>query len=184
MQHPVLSFVWMMSVVVTPSAASANDPSVTPTAPPTPRPRSLSDYARGVRLDEEARSTGPTVISNHTVRQLADRGMLTVPGSTGASAPLPTPSPVDEAVRRRWQKAYAARHAVVVRLQARKSELEVEREELARAPLTARILAREEALRDERERLDAQLAAARDALARVVHRARQDGAQPGWFRGL
>jgi hypothetical protein len=46
------------------------------------------------------------------------------------------------------------------------------------------VLAREEGLRAELERLDERLAAARDALARIVHRARQDGAEPGWFRGL
>jgi hypothetical protein len=180
----VISAVTLAVALAAPQAL-ASEPTPSPT--PAGHPRSLTEFAGTVRLDgERARdAAGRVVISNRTVVELAPDGMLTSPTSSPLGVkPLPTPPPVEDGVRRRWQKAYAAQHRVIRRLEEERATLLQERDELARRPLTAGVLAREEGLRAELERLDERLGAARDALARIVHRARQDGAEPGWFRGL
>lgn len=95
----------------------------------------------------------------------------------GEAEPTPSPTPAARSLA-----ANRCQAVVIARLEARMARLRAELERLRDAPPTARSLAGEDRVREDLRRLDGELEAARDELARIVRAARREGAVPGWFR--
>jgi len=160
--------------------ASASDPQ------PTPRPGSLAAYASGRPL--VAPATGPITITNETLEQHGGCDAVSssahVDTSNEADQPPPSPTPVNPKVRRRWQREYARQKKAIAKLESERASTAADLDQLRCERLTARTFAREDALEAELQQLNADLRRERAALASLVREARQEGAVPGWFRGL
>lgn len=185
----------------------------TPTAPavratprPTPGPRSLADAARQIRLQSPARDAeGRIVISDTNLPELADRGSVTAisgdrsadrryvevegQGEGGGSAS----SGMDpEEKRELWRRKFQAQAKAVAVIEARISELDREIPGLWNqfyawddpAYRDGVIKVRLDRALAEWEELTAKLPGEREKLEQIREEARQDGAQPGWFRDL
>jgi len=168
--------------VLTSLPASASEPQPTST----PRPGSLAAYASGRPL--VAPATGPITITNETLEQhgggdAVASGAL-VDTSNEADQPPSSPTPVDSRVRRRWQREYARQKKAIAKLESERASTAADLELMRRERMTARTFAREDALEAELQQINADLRRERAALASLVREARQEGAVPGWFRGL
>ncbi len=166
--------------------SSGADPVSSPAPTPTPRPGTLAAYAQQVTLDRSHTSAPgePLLVTTQDLAEIGAGGALSVGNAPSAIAdpgPIPTPDP---AVRERWRRRYAAKSAVVHRLEARRAALQDDIRRLEGGRLTARSLARIDQTRSELASLEKELRSAREGLAVVVRAARKEGAEPGWFRGL
>ena len=173
-------------VVCTAVVAAAQSDQPTPSPTPVPQASSLAEYASQVRLSESVVAADGAVISNETVRELAEQSSMTIVHRPAAEVgPVSTPRPVDPRSRAKWQRAFARQRDVVARLVNQRADLEAERVALRRrGGLSPAVLARLDVLQENIERLDREIATARNRLDVIVRDARRDGATPGWFRGL
>lgn len=189
MQHlrtSTLSLVASISLIATgtasPPSVFAQTPTVTPT--PTPRPDSLAAYASLHRISSEH----STVITNQTMRQMAEGVVLTTAAPRNDDPALEEvteePATADPKARSRWRKAYSKQKRVIRTIEAEKDALRVELAEVNRRPINASSTARAAAIKEELQQLDRKLRDERSDLGRIVREARNEGAVPGWFRGL
>jgi len=161
-----------------------------PTPTPTRSPRNLSETAARITLDRSlVESTGSrVVVTNENLDRLAAHGGLTtssVPTKQheGPGGP-PTGSTEDTSVRRSWRARYGRQARMIRGLEAKAAEL---RAEIARLDLNDNNGRRQHRLERARQKLainEAQLRIEERRLHRIVQNARQEGAQPGWFRDL
>ncbi len=150
---------------------------------PTPRPGSLSAYAQNVTLDRSALGDGTSrlILTNDTIAGLAANGSITL-GTVTQVDRKKTKSVADNAERSRWQTAHHKQQQVIAALERRRSQLELEIDQIEDLSLTARTMARLEQSEAKLQMLDREIAAERAKLARIVRDARRRGAEPGWFR--
>jgi hypothetical protein len=159
------------------SAFAADAPS------PKPRPGTLAEYARHVRL----RSTGAAgasaglTLDGAALAELARQGTLTL----GAVAVGPSPPPTAAATaadRERWRSRYLVQKRAIDGLERRRARLAAELDRLEDGRLSAAVMARIDRAEIELRSLDEDIRSERAELARLVHDARGHGAEPGWFR--
>lgn len=136
---------------------------------------------------------GKTVIDNHTVLQLAKEGRfaaITTRQPTLPNQKQPKPS-VKSSLIQRWRNEYrrsaAAIHKSEQRLTRTKDEfsaLETRYFALRKSSQRIRLQPRLDAKKEQIVQLTKDLRHARGEFSSVIRRARLEGAQPGWFRGL
>ena len=150
---------------------------------PTPRPGSLAAYAEKVTLDRSALgdATSRLILTNDTIAGLAADGSITLGTMTQVDSKK-TQSVADNAERSRWQTAHHRQQQVISALERRRSQLELEIDQIEDLSLTAKTMARLEQSEAKLQLLDREIAAERAELARIVRDARRRGAEPGWFR--
>jgi hypothetical protein len=176
-RHSPPRIVLALAGVVT-VAAFADEP---PT--PTPTPASLADYARrltlrGTTFDEEGRIT----IDNDTVQAIG-RDRALVLGVAGYPAlATPRPQAKESAVRKKWRSRYDAQQRRIAGVERVLEAVGRDIDRLNHQRLTPRVLARLEEARAKRAALERDLKRQRVELARLIRAARQEGAEPGWFR--
>ena len=136
---------------------------------------------------------GKTVIDNDTVLELAKEGRFAAIATRQPTLPdkKQPVSSVEPSLIHRWRAEYrrsaAAIHNTEQRLTKAKGELAALenryfalRKTIQRIRLQPRLDAKKEHI----VKLTKDLRHARQAFSSVIRRARLDGAQPGWFRGL
>jgi hypothetical protein len=164
---------------------SASSVSAGDSPQPTPRPGTLAAYAEKLTLDRSALGddTGRVILTNDSVAGLAADGSITLGTVTLEGRQKSTMSPTaDNTERSRWQAAHRKQRQVIAALERRRSQLELEIDQIENQSLTARTMARLEQLELKMRQLDRDIAAERMELARIVRDARRRGAEPGWFR--
>lgn len=185
---------------------AADEKSVTPT--PTPRPsggQTLNDVAKEKQLkgNEEGKSI---VISNETLAEYAEQGAITQSGGSSTAGRRPvrppgsnvkqtdpmSPSLHTDERRNYWQGQYKSQVELVGTLKNQITLLDAEipglwnqfysrddpayRDGVIKPKLDAAV--------KRRQRLEGQLAAAEPKLNEIKNQSRQDGGEPGWFRGI
>jgi hypothetical protein len=183
-------------------AVAASSPTPSPTAPIATlvtrsasqqqpvRGQGLSEVAKGIKL--KLPSDQGRVLTNESVRRLSQGVELTTAKPAGSPlAPAPSAGSPD-ARKLHWQQQYLAAVTRVSRLEANVTRLEAEANRLQ----TEFYAHDDPAQRDgvikpawdkalaDLKRTQTELEQARNAVNDVVSAARQDGAEPGWFRGL
>ncbi len=180
-----------------PAAHSPDRPPTTPTPVPqrigdTTR---LSDYAERIALDRScigAQGESMT-ITTETVRELAARGPLTVGAprdrlSPGAAPPGNQPDTTNlERLREEWRAKVLRQRDQVAKIQGDIVLLDAKIEAIRSTATRGRDAAvRQQArlmeARGQRTVLTRRLATERARLGALIRHARQQGAQPGWFR--
>lgn len=193
--NPVLLF------LVAAQAGAAASPTPTPTprlnillsrssaegASPT---GSLSDVAMRIKL--KLPEGQPRVLTNDTVKQLAQGVQLTTTKGTGGAVYAPVGGSQESPKKAMWQQRYRAAVSRVAELEADVKRLESEANGLETdfyahddpAQRDGVIKpAWDKALAD-LSKAKSDLAEARGKPEQVLDEARRDGALPGWFRGL
>jgi hypothetical protein len=160
-----------------------------------PRGQSLADVAKGIKL---RMTPGARVIDNAGVKSLAEGVELTTakpaPGVGGktAEARPPAKRTSDESKQRYWQEKYQSARARVAFLESEVGRLDGLAKELERKfyawddPAYRDGVIKpawDKAVVDLRATMEA-LDEARSGPDRIIDDAQQDGALPGWFRGL
>ena len=185
---------------------AADEKSATPT--PTPRPssgKSLSEVAKEKQLKgtEEGKSI---VISNENLAEYSEKGAVTQSGggSTAGRRPVRPPgsnvkqtdplNPSNRTDERRnyWQGQYQNQVELVGTLKNQITLLDAEIPGLWREFYTLDdpwyrdgvVKPRLDEAMKRRQRLEEQLAAAEPKLNEIKNSSRQDGGEPGWFRGI
>jgi hypothetical protein len=181
MLSPRLTFAALALAV----SAQAAEPTPTPTRPP----RTLSEAAARVTLDRSLlEDPGATiVVSDANLEKLAARGGLTTCTPFTSSRHEGTgksPGSGDEAVRSRWRARYRSQARAIAVLENTASALRSEVQRLDLNDNDARRLARLESALEKLRTVESRLALEERRLHRIVQHARQEGAQPGWFRDL
>ena len=150
---------------------------------PTPRPGSLAAYAEKVTLDRSTLGNfdGHVILTNDCVADLAASGSITL-GTVKQADRKKAESVANNAERSRWQAAHHKQRQVIAALERRRSQLELEIDQIEDLSLTARTMARLEQSEAKLQLLDREIATERAELARIVRDARRRGAEPGWFR--
>jgi hypothetical protein len=183
-------------------ALTAASPTPTPTAPNPilmSRPEGEQQPVRGQGLSEVAKAIKLRlppdqghVLTNESVKKLAEGVELTTAKSAAGTAGAAPGSGASDARKLRWQQQYVAALTRVAMLEASVKRLEAEANRLAREFYAHDDPAQrdgvikpawDKALAD-LKRAQAELEQAHAAVDDVVTAARQDGAEPGWFRGL
>ena len=165
---------------LTPSFGSAADP-----PRPTPRPGTLGAYAKNITLNRSnlGEENGRVVLTNNNVVILGSGGSITLGTvATDSRGRTKKAGVADNAERARWQAAYRKQKQVIAALERRRSQLEIEIDQIENQGLTAKTMARLQQLKAKRNQLDRDIASERAQLARIVRDARLRGAEPGWFR--
>jgi len=163
---------------LTASFGSTDDP-----PRPTPRPGSLAAYAEKVTLDRSALGddTSLLILTNDTIAGLAADGSITL-GTVTHVDRKKTETVANDAERSRWQMAHHGQQQVISALERRRSQLELEIDQIEDLSLTAKTMARLEQSEARLQLLEREIAVERAELARIVRDARRRGAEPGWFR--
>ncbi len=164
-----------------------------PEGAPPPRGGSLAEVAKRIKLKLPANQ--PRVLTNESVKQLADGVELTTAAPSGGGAPaarFPGAGSGDEAKKARWQQRYRSAIQRVRTLDNDVKELGVRAAELEREFYSHD----DPAYRDsvikpnwdntlaDLQKAKQELEIARKQPEEVLNAARRDGALPGWFRGL
>jgi hypothetical protein len=189
-----------------PLPAVADDP--TPT--PTPRPAggtSLSEVAKDTELKgtEKGRSI---VITDENLAEYAEKGSVTTPETkTGSTARRPIRDPIknpnttvlgpddpyhSDERRRYWVGMYERQLNLIASLRRQLQVIDEEIPGLWRdfyawddpAYRDGVIKPKLDEMLNKRDRIEEQLREAEPRLDEIKSQARQDGAEPGWFRGL
>ena len=159
--------------------AGVRTPDATPT--PTHRPRRLGDIR--LKTTERSGDNDRIVISDANLADLADRGSVTVAGTTTSGStglkPRKTPSRGD---RERWRKVILGQKRVIADLDRKRLRIEAEIDLVERGRLDARALARIERARIELRSVERHIGTETAELGRLFREARRQGAEPGWFR--
>ena len=155
----------------------------------------LSEYARHTALDRSALGTdsGPLIITTETVRKFGAQGLLTV-GLPHSRSPLtasrpgsPPGTPNPERLREEWRAKVLRQKDQVARVDGDIVLLDAKIESLETTAVhgrdgAARRQARIAEARGRRSVLARQLARERARLGTLIRSAREQGAEPGWFR--
>jgi hypothetical protein len=175
----------------------ADEAHVTPT--PTPassgRDAHLAEYADRHSLDRSilARPGGTLVITNETVERVGDRGTITTcrpspaANSRAVARGMPTPSAPDPKRRTYWRNKVGAQRERVAQVTRELALLKARIDALEDAAFAGgrnatRLWARVEEAKARRKTVEALLSREKTKLDTIVRQARQEGAQPGWFR--
>lgn len=172
---------------------------------PTPRPRTLADIAKTLRLraasKEQGQASGRIVITDSNLQEYAEKGGLT---TASGQKPRPGTRPPalnagqsraeaeQEAKRREWRAKYQKQAALVGSMKTRIKELDEQIPGLWRqfyawddpAYRDGVIKPKLDKFLNERNALAKRLPQEEAKLPDIVEQARRDGAQPGWFRDL
>jgi len=184
----------------------AEQPTPTPTPPPAAK-RSLAEVAKDKELKGGEKGKG-IVITNENIADYAEKGLLTTVedkeaktqlrplhqgGSTetGGVPPAAASGPTEER-KRYWQGQYTRQLELVASIKKQMEDLDFEipglwrdfyswddpayRDGVIKPKLDAALL--------QRDKTEADLEKAETRLKEIKDEARQDGAEPGWFRGL
>jgi len=179
---PYAAVLAVLAIVVSFSTATMADE---PSPPPTPRPETLSDYARcnSLKTSGVADATGRVVISTATLAEIAEGGTVTIGGTPASGRNLaPTPSTPSASERTRWRAAHNKQTQLIIGLERRRALLEIEIDHIGDQSLTIKTMARLQRAEAKMRQLDDEISAERAELARIVRDARRHGAEPGWFR--
>ena len=183
-------------------AAVANSPTPSPTPPIailSTRSGSAQQPVRGQGLSEVAKAIKLKLppdqgraLTNESIKRLAQGVELTTAKTAGPPLAPASSAGSSDAKKLYWQQQYLAAATRVSKLEANAKRLEgevnrLEREFYAHDDPAQRdgVIkpAWDKALAD-LKRTQAELEQARNAVNDVISAARQDGAEPGWFRGL
>ena len=152
---------------------------------------SLSDVAKRIKL--KLPEGQPRVLTNQTVKQLAEGVQLTTTqGNGGAGGYAPVGEAQESPRKAMWQQRYRAAVSRVAELEAEVKRLEGEANRLETDFYAHDDPAqRDGVIKPAWDRAVADLSKAKSDLAearakpeQVLDEARRDGALPGWFRGL
>jgi septal ring factor EnvC (AmiA/AmiB activator) len=171
----VSALIWLTAATVSPQN--------TPT--PTPPTGSLAAYASTVKLAHTAAADadGRVTLTNDNLGTLAAEGAITLgAAATNAGTRARSKNDGSASERARWRTAYRKQQTEITDLERRRALLEIEIKHIEDQKLDVRNLARLERAESKRRQLEAQIAAERSELARIVRQARRHGAEPGWFR--
>lgn len=163
-----------------------------PATGPPPKGNSLAEVAKRIKLRLPA--NGPRVLTNESVKQLAEGVDLTMAsaraGGTGSAAPVSGGS--EDAKKAKWQQRYRAALQRVSTLESDVKALDAQASGLEREfyahddPVY-----RDSTIKPKWDKTLEALAKARSDLENarnqpddVLNAARRDGALPGWFRGM
>lgn len=178
---------WALPAVLCVAAVAATTFSAgaesTPT--PTPRPGTLAAYASRTAINRTSVDavTGQVTVTTENLEELAKGGTI-IFGSplVGESATRETPAGPTERERELWRKRHQKQRAVIAKLEARRSKVEVEIDHIKDGKLTIRNLARLDRAEAKLSLIEGEIRREQAALAKIIREARQHGAQPGWFR--
>jgi hypothetical protein len=151
---------------------------------------SLSDVAKRIKL--KLPEGQPRVLTNQTVKQLAEGVQLTTTQGNGGAAYPPAGEAQENPRKAMWQQRYWAAVSRVAELEAEVKRLEGEASRLETDFYAHDDPAqRDGVIKPAWDRAVADLSKAKSDLAEargkpeeVLNEARRDGALPGWFRGL
>lgn len=151
---------------------------------------SLSDVAKRIKL--KLPQGQPRVLTNETVKQLAEGVQLTTTRGNGGAGYAPVGEAHESSKKAMWQQRYRAAVSRVAELEAEVKRLEGEASRLETDFYAHDDPAqRDGVIKPAWDRAVADLSKARSDLAEarskpdeVLDEARRDGALPGWFRGL
>jgi hypothetical protein len=150
---------------------------------PTPRPGSLAAYAGTIKLRETAATdeSGRVTISNANIQSIGCTTKLIA--GPARLPPQPTPDLRDESKRRaHWRSLYFKQQRRVLELERKQREIESDIDLIEDGRLTPRSLARLARAEARLHEIENEIRRQRSELGRIVFEARQEGAQPGWFR--
>jgi len=149
--------------------------------------------ARTAFKDQQAATQG-TTISNQTIKELSKAGRIAAVGRTTEAEPdetITTDAAASGKRREYWRRQYQSRVARIRKTKNRLREAEARQDALQRQgvrPMTQAERARYETnLSDHRSQISSLEHELEDALElyhSTIRQARQEGAQPGWFRDL
>jgi hypothetical protein len=171
-------------------------------ATPTPRPKSLGDIARNIKLQPIGKgvggAAGAVVITDSNLKEYAAKGSLTTAsrqplqrGGAAATTQAQTGAQ-DELKRRSWRSMYQRQAQLINSIKARIKELDESIPGLWRqfyswddpAYRDGVIKPKLDKFLNERNELAKRLPQEEAKLPEILDRARRDGALPGWFRDL
>ncbi len=178
-------FIWTIVLIGSGASPVSGGSTDVPSPTPTPRPGTLSDYARrnSLKTSGVADASGRVVISTATLSEVADKGTITIGGTSATGKDrLPTPSTASPSERARWRTAHNKQKQVITGLERRRSQLEIEIDHIGNQKLTIKTMASLQRAEAKLRQLDGEISAERAELARIVRDARRHGAEPGWFR--
>lgn len=156
-----------------------------PRPTPTPRAGTLAAFASTTTLDRSLLSTdtGAIVITTNTLAELGQAGVVTEVSDPIAPAPEvelgKTPS---AKTRTHWRKKVMAQSRVIAKLETRRAAVENEINRIERGRLDSRSLDKLEKGEAKLKTVETEIRREKQVLSRMIRDARQEGAQPGWFR--
>lgn len=151
---------------------------------PTPRPETLSEYARcnSLKTSGVADAYGRVIISTANLAEVADGGTITIGGTSPGKNRHPTPSTPSASERARWRAAHDKQRQVIAGLDRRRALLSIEIDHIGNERLTVKTMARLQRAEAKMRQLEEEISAESAELARIIREARRHGAEPGWFR--
>jgi hypothetical protein len=190
-------FAVLLVSILPPDLGRADEANATPTPTPASSSRDahLAEYADRHGLDRSvlARPDGSLVITNETVEMIGDRGTITTcrpsqaAGSRAVTRGIRTPSAPDPKRRTYWRNKVSAQRERVAQVTRELEFLKAKIDALEDAAFAGgrnatRLWARVEEAKARRKTIETLLSRERAKLDTIVRQARQEGAQPGWFR--
>ncbi len=151
--------------------------------PSTPRPGTLAAYARTLELRRTLATddTGRVTISNDNVQVIGSQTAL-IEGPSGDLVVASAPAAAEARTRALWRSRYLKQQQRVHEVERKKRQVEADIDLIQDGRLTPRSLARLARAEARLKEIGEELRRQRASLGRIVSEARQNGAQPGWFR--
>lgn len=173
----------MLSLVLAAAPAAPLQAAERPTPSQTPTPASLAEYARGMKLKRDATDDSDRITIDNANVQAIGRDRALVLG-VAAAPPVATPRTArdEAAARSRWRSRHDAQRRRIAEVERKIEVVDRDIDVLNRQRLTPRVMVRLDAAKAKLADLERQLDRRRAELGRIIREARQEGAEPGWFR--